>query len=382
MEQQHVKHGRHPKSHMSRNNNYLKMKRTWLVMVIAATLLMTSCKNGELKVTNANDLINEFKENHITALAKYKGQTVEFVGTFGLNSNEDDATFYLLDSGIRINNGVRVVSNYNKDILKKNSLTPYIDEKYFYNENSKEIYTDEVMKQIAKSVLTNSDQTKNNTTDIYKYLTSVEGSIFNAMNCKNYPIDTLAYLQTKEIKIDKDGKGFFYPMDTTISTDYPDLKTIANDIKTNKIHRCDSLYEAVIDRVTLKGKIKEITFTKTNVGDDVMVIQLENSEITNKEKIFDFNKLPVLDYTAAQKAIQEKMKAVSLISPDWKYYKVNDPNGADLLNPVERGYPVIRKVMPSERFEITADGTTFWNVKFEDGTTGMIEKGKVAKYKQ
>lgn len=371
MEQKHVKHGRNPKSHMSRNFKYSTMKKTVLVMVIAAIMLMISCKNGALKITNANDLIKEFKENPTSALAKYKGQTVEFVGTFDVNIDED-APLFLVDSGWRVNKSVRVFINYNKDSLKRKKIFPYLHETYFYNENTQEIYTDEKMNEIAMSVLTHTDRTTNRSNEIYDILSGAEISIKSAINCKYYPIDTLAYVKTKELKVDANNSGFFYPFDTVIASD--------PDVKANKIHRCDSAYENVIDKVTLNGKIKDIKFTKTNAGDDVMVIQLENPEITNKERVFDFNTLPVLDYISAKKAVQEKLISVSSISPNWIYYKVNDPNGADLM--IGGGYnsKVVRKVSPSERFEIVGDNVTYWSVIFENGTTGNIEKTKVIKF--
>jgi len=360
------------------------MKKSAILMVVIAIQLLASCKNGTLKITNANDLINEFKENQVSALAKYKGQTVEFVGTFNnISGSNTDGTYPLImiDSSLKINSQVRIFSSINKEYLIKNQILPYLSEKYFYNETNKAIYTDESMKELAKSALTNSDQTTdNNMGDMYDMLVRVDESIKVAMNCKNYPVDTNAYLTTREIKIDKDGNGFFYPMDTEINVSYKSLASIVNDIKANKIHKCDTSAETVIDKITLKGKIKDISFTKTNGGDDVMVIEIDNPEIVSKERVLDLNKLPALNFTGAQNALQEKIKSMKNLNSNWKYYKVNDQSGADLTQVVDGQYKVTRKVLPTEKFEIISQDESSVQVKFENGSVGHIEKSKVIKF--
>ena len=356
------------------------MKKQLIRLLTLVSVCLCSCKNDAIKITNVNDLIKEFNENSLTTIAKYKGQIVEFTGTFKPYSEGGNFSLLGLDENMKINDQVRIVSNYNKDSLKRNSIFPYLEEKYFYDENTKEIYTDETMKEIASSVLTNSDQTTNNDNkDIYTKLEKVNADISKAIKSKNYDIDTAKYLQSNEIVMNE-GNGFYYAMDSEIKTNYPDLINIQNDIKSNKIHICDTVQQTVVDKVIMRGKIKDITSAKTNSGQSVIVITLDNAEIVNKERVFDFSKLPILNYTAGQTTLNEKIKSIHAISPNSKYYKVNDPNGADLMVRAGNGYKSSRTVLPNERFEIVGDQETFWSVKFEDGTMGSIDKTKVIKF--
>lgn len=296
-----------------KQKHIMNNKFSTIVSMFLLLLLGSGCKDSAIKIYNVKDFMSEFADNNATATAKYKGQTVEFIGSF---SDMENFPFLCYDTSLKTcNSAVQIFCDYNADSLKRNSIYHYLHEVYFYNTNTKEIYTNEAMNQIAKSVLTNSDRTTNTDNhDIYGKLDKVADAIHKAIKSKNSPIDTPLYLRSKEIQMNE-GNGFFYPMDTEINISYPDLKAIANDIRGNKIHRCDSLRETIIDKVTLRGKIKDISIAQNGAGENVIVIHLEKVEIRNKERIFDFNTLPILDYMAGQKALEEKISGIHLITP-------------------------------------------------------------------